>query len=179
MNVVFFMEEYLITIGAEMKKKARDFAIRAHGDQMYGSLPYKAHLDAVATIVKKYGEAAEVIAYLHDVVEDTDVELDEITSEFGAFISDCVAIVTDEPGKSRKERKVKTYQKMSYVSGEEELALLVKAADRLANVRSCLAGGNTRLMATYRSEYPVFRESAYREELCEEIWSELQKIHDS
>ena len=162
-----------------MKKKARDFAIKAHGGQMYGSLPYTAHLDAVATIVKEYGEAAEVIAYLHDVVEDTDVELDEIASEFGAFVSGCVAIVTDEPGASRKERKIKTYQKMSHVSGEEELALLVKAADRLANVRSCMAGGNTRLMATYRSEFPVFKRSAYRERLCDEIWSELQKIHNS
>ncbi|WP_372741976.1 HD domain-containing protein [Neptunomonas sp.] len=173
------MEEYLINIGADMKKKARDFAIRAHGDQMYGSLPYTAHLDAVAMIVKEYGEAAEVIAYLHDVVEDTDVGIDEIASEFGAFVSDCVAIVTDEPGKSRKERKIKTYRKMARVSGEEELALLVKAADRLANVRSCMAGGNARLMATYRSEFPVFKESAYREQLCDEIWSELHKIHNS
>ncbi|WP_090729299.1 HD domain-containing protein [Neptunomonas qingdaonensis] len=162
-----------------MKNKARDFAIRAHGDQMYGSLPYTAHLDAVAMIVKEYGEAAEVIAYLHDVVEDTDVGIDEIASEFGAFVSDCVAIVTDEPGKSRKERKIKTYRKMASVSGEEELALLVKAADRLANMRSCMAGGNARLMATYRSEFPVFKKSAYREQLCEEIWSELQKIHNS
>lgn len=162
-----------------MKNKARNFAIRAHGKQKYGVLPYSAHLDAVAVIVKEYGETAEVIAYLHDVVEDTDVELDEVASEFGAFVSECVAIVTDEPGKSRKERKIKTYQKMAHVRGEEELALLVKAADRLANVRSCLAGGNTRLLNVYQSEYLVFKASAYRENQCEEIWSELQKIHDA
>lgn len=162
-----------------MKEKARDFAINAHGKQMYGELPYSAHLDAVASLVKQHGETAEVIAYLHDVVEDTDVGLDVIASEFGAFVSDCVAIVTDEPGKTRKERKAKTYEKMAHVSGAEELALLIKAADRLANVRSCIAGNNHRLMDVYKSEYPVFKQSAYRENMCETIWSELQKIHDA
>jgi (p)ppGpp synthase/HD superfamily hydrolase len=87
--------------------------------------------------------------------------------------------VTDEPGETRKERKAKTYKKMAQVSGVTELALLIKAADRLANVRSCVAGKNHRLMNVYKSEYPVFKQSAYRENMCDEIWSELQKIHDS
>lgn len=160
-----------------MKNKAREFAILAHGDQMYGELPYIAHLDAVALIVKEYGETAEVIAYLHDVVEDSHVGLDQITSEFGVFVSNCVGIITDEQGDTRKERKNKTYQKMAQVSGEEELALLVKAADRLANVRSCMAGGNTRLMEVYQSEYETFKKAAYRENMCDEIWLELQQIH--
>jgi (p)ppGpp synthase/HD superfamily hydrolase len=170
---------YIYLTGGDMKEKARNFAINAHGSQMYGELPYSAHLDAVASLVKEHGETAEVIAYLHDVVEDTDVVLDIIANEFGAFVSECVAIVTDEPGKTRKERKAKTYEKMAHVHGAKELALLVKAADRLANMRSCVAGKNHRLMDVYKSEYPVFKQSVYRENMCEDIWLELQKIHNS
>jgi len=46
---------------------------------------YVVHLDAVAEIVQQYGEPAVVIAYLHDVVEDTSVSLLDIEKEFGRF----------------------------------------------------------------------------------------------
>ena len=45
--------------------------LEVHGDQRYGSRPYHAHLDALAELVKEHGEEAQVLAYLHDVVEDT------------------------------------------------------------------------------------------------------------
>lgn len=161
-----------------MNTKAREFAIAAHKNQMYGVHPYSYHLDAVASIVRKYGEMAETVAYLHDVVEDTDVTLDEIEKQFGSLVSRCVAILTDEPGKDRKERKSKTYAKMAKVTGEENLALLVKAADRLANVRASVADKNNKLIEMYKSEYPVFKSAVYREGLCEDIWRELETSHN-
>jgi (p)ppGpp synthase/HD superfamily hydrolase len=56
-----------------VNSKAREFAIKAHGEQKYGEFPYSVHLDEVATIAKPYGESAEIVAYLHDVIEDTSV----------------------------------------------------------------------------------------------------------
>lgn len=162
-----------------MSINAREFAIAAHGDQMYGVHPYSFHLDAVASIVKKYGDTAEAVAYLHDVVEDTSVSLEEIENKFGPLISKCVAILTDESGRDRKERKSKTYAKMAAVAGEENLALLVKAADRLANFRASVADKDVKRIEMYKSEYPVFRASVYRENLCEEIWKELEAIKNS
>lgn len=162
-----------------MNFKARDFAIAAHANQMYGTLPYSFHLDAVASLVKKYGETAATVAYLHDVVEDTRVTLEEIENIFGSLVAKCVAILTDEPGQNRKERKSKTYAKMAKVTGEENLALLVKAADRLANLRASITDKNDRLIATYRSEYPTFRVSVYRKNLCEEIWQELESLQNA
>jgi (p)ppGpp synthase/HD superfamily hydrolase len=85
-----------------MKIKARKFALKHHGEQKYGEHPYIVHLDAVANLVQQYGEAAVVIAYLHDVVEDTNVSIREIEKEFGALVADCVAVLTDEPGEDRK-----------------------------------------------------------------------------
>ena len=162
-----------------MNFKAREFAIAAHGNQMYGTHPYSFHLDAVALIAKKYGETAEAVAYLHDVVEDTEVTLEEIENKFGSLVSKCVAILTDEPGQNRKERKSKTYAKMAKVTGEENLALLVKAADRLANLRASVSDKNYKLIEMYKSEYPTFRSSVYRKNLCEEIWQELESIQNA
>ena len=95
-----------------MLNQARDFAIAAHGDQTYGEQPYVFHLDAVVAHLTDFGEPAQVVGYLHDVVEDTPTTSDDIEQVFGEFVSQCVAIVTDEPGKNRKERKTKTYAKM-------------------------------------------------------------------
>jgi guanosine-3',5'-bis(diphosphate) 3'-pyrophosphohydrolase len=128
------------------KAEARAFAIEVHGGQQYGKHPYAFHLDQVADIAWHYGPEAEVLAYLHDTVEDTSATLDEVRERFGSFIADCVALLTDQPGANRKERKAKTYVKLAEVHDERQLALVVKAADRLANVRACVVDGNERLL---------------------------------
>ncbi len=156
--------------------KARKFALEAHGNQQYGSHPYHVHLDAVAELAREYGEQAQVVAYLHDVVEDTPVELDAVAEVFGRRIAECVAIVTDASGVSRKERKRKTYARMARVSGDLELALIVKAADRLANMRACVADGKDELLGVYKQEHGSFREAAYREDLCSDLWHEMGEI---
>ncbi len=164
---------------SKVKKEARSFAIKAHGDQRYGEYPYSVHLDEVANIASEYGDQAEVVAYLHDVVEDTEVTVNEIESIFGSLVARCVAILSDEPGETRKTRKAATYKKMGLVQGEENLALLVKAADRLANMRACIRIQDEGFLDMYKSEHNVFREAAYRPNLCENIWQEIEKIQNA
>ncbi len=158
---------------------ARSFAIDAHGGQMYGARPYHVHLDAVAALVSEYGDVAQVVAYLHDVVEDTSVELGTIEDRFGKLVADCVSILTDEPGENREARKRKTYSKMAKVSGDLKLALIVKAADRLANMRACISDKNTAMLDVYKNEHSVFRKSVYRENLCFSFWHEMDEIYCS
>lgn len=156
--------------------QARSFAIAAHGEQKYGEHPYSYHLDAVAAIAAPYGEEATVVAYLHDTVEDTEATLADVESQFGANVAACVALLTDELGVNRKERKFKTYAKLALVSGPTELALLVKVADRLANVRACVQDRKTGLWELYRSEHLAFRQAAYRPGLCDAQWAELDRL---
>lgn len=157
-------------------EQTRAFAVEAHGSQLYGTLPYVTHLDAVAAIVQPYGETAQVIAYLHDVAEDTAVTVAQIRSTFGDLVADCVSLLTDEPGANRKERKAKTYAKLAQVTGTTSLALVVKAADRLANVRACVSDRKMDMWSMYQGEHPVFRQSAYRTGLCEPIWLKLDQL---
>lgn len=156
--------------------RARAFAVAAHGEQRYGAHPYAHHLDAVAELARHFGEAAVVAAYLHDTVEDTEATLAEIEQQFGPHIAACVALLTDQPGVTRQERKARTYAKLAEVSGALETALVVKAADRLANVRACVLDGHARLLTVYRSEHEAFRRAAYRPALCEPLWSELDAL---
>ncbi|MET3496653.1 HD domain-containing protein [Variovorax boronicumulans] len=155
---------------------ARRYAIEMHGDQKYGTHPYVHHLDAVVALLQPYGDMARVVGYLHDVVEDTDATVADVQSRFGDLVARCVALLTDAPGANRKERKAKTYAAMALVTGDEELALVVKAADRLANVRACVADGHRALWDTYRGEHPTFRAAAFRAGQCDPLWLELDAL---
>ena len=162
--------------GEDLVSKARAFAVRVHGEQKYGDFPYVFHLDQVVRLLKDYGEVAQVVGYLHDTVEDTSATLRDVEREFGEFVAECVALVSDAPGKDRQTRKAKTYARLAQVKGPAELALTVKAADRLANVRMCLKEHNQVLWEVYQREQPVFFRSAYRSGLCDEFWDELQQL---
>lgn len=155
---------------------ARRFAIEAHGDQQYGDLPYSVHLDEVAELLIPYGELAQTVGYLHDVVEDTGVNIETVKHLFGDRVAKCVALITDETGANRTERKARTNAKLSAVSGEHEIALVVKAADRLANILMSTRSGSVSKLDMYRSEYQEFRNAVYRPELCEELWCEIDSI---
>lgn len=160
----------------ELVARAREFAVAAHGEQRYGEQPYSVHLDAVVELLAPFGEQAQVVGYLHDVVEDTTVSLEAVRREFGDRVAACVAIVTDEPGANRRERKAKTNAKLTAVSNEDALALVVKAADRLSNLRASAGGDSDSKLGMYRREHPAFREAAYRPGLCDELWAEMDRI---
>ena len=75
-------------------KKARRFAKKAHkGEKQAIGGPYFKHPRNVARLLKKWKQDDEVIAagYLHDVVEDSGVSLNQLKKEFGkrvAFLVD-------------------------------------------------------------------------------------------
>jgi len=161
-----------------MLERARNFAIKMHKQQMYGDKPYLYHLEKVVKNLKNYGELACVIGYLHDVVEDTETTIKDIEKEFGLLVASCVSILTDEAGKTRKERKQKTYAKMAKINqhSDEHLALIVKTADRLANVEESIHQNNKRLINIYLEEHNTFRQSVYRENLCDDLWEKLENM---
>jgi (p)ppGpp synthase/HD superfamily hydrolase len=144
---------------------ARDFAIAAHGDQRYGTDPYSFHLDAVAALVSMYGEDAQVVAYLHDVVEDTPVKIELIREKFGDMIAACVSLLTDEPRINRKERKARTNAKLQTVSTNLSLVLIVKAADRLANLRAAANSSDASKLQMYGREHAPFRDGSHCRQL--------------
>jgi (p)ppGpp synthase/HD superfamily hydrolase len=159
---------------------ARAWAIEKHGTQTYGkgesARPYAYHLGTVAEIAAPYGETAQVVAWLHDVIEDTSTSEADVRAEFGDRIARLVKFLTDEPGEDRPARKVKTNAKLAAVTGDDTLALVVKAADRLANLRESSKPGSEKQLAKYRGEHPEIRKAVYRPGLCDPLWKELDGL---
>jgi (p)ppGpp synthase/HD superfamily hydrolase len=138
-------------------ERAREFAIRAHADQMYSELPYSYHLDMVAAVARSVGASDAVVAaaYLHDTVEDTATTIDEIRAEFGDRIAALVEAVTDPPGMTRKEAKAIVLPR---VRREGLNAILLKLCDTYANVLSgCAFNKRDTYLKMYAKGYPALR----------------------
>ena len=161
---------------SQMELRARAHAVKAHAGQRYGDPSYSCHLDQVAELAKPYGEDAVVIAFRHDAVEDTAVSIAEIESKFGARVAASVSLLTNDSGFTRKERMAKTHARQDWVAGPNEIAHLVKAADRLANVPACVKDRKQTVWEGYRSEQAAFRAAAYRPGLCNPLLSELETL---
>jgi len=135
--------------------EARYLAISKHGVQGYDEYPYYYHLEEVVDVLRDHGYTEDkyiISAYLHDILEDTATSYNDIKKLFGEEIAEIVYCVTDELGRNRKERKEKTYPK---IKGNKD-AIIIKLADRIANVKNCIKTENA-LLAMYKNEYAEFR----------------------
>lgn len=154
--------------------RARLYAVRAHGDQRYGDSPYVVHLDAVVSILLRFGHGDhETVAagYLHDVLEDTSRERRDLVLEFGEVVASLVDACTDGRGASRRERKERPFRLIPRTPG----SLLVKLADRIANVESA-ARGRPGLLAMYRKEHPEFEKRLRGPSVAEPMWDHLRSL---
>jgi (p)ppGpp synthase/HD superfamily hydrolase len=158
-----------------IKVEAIKFAQEKHKDQKYGSDPYFTHLQAVADVVKIYGPRVEAIAYLHNVIEDTDATNDDLYKLFGSEIAVMVDLCTDPQGANRKEKKEKAYAIWSKLGPAWNNALIVKIADRLCNIRNCVATQDSRLQM-YKDEHTQFKSATFRTGVAEELWAEIGSL---
>ena len=119
---------------------ARTFASRAHRGQVrkYTGEPYINHPVEVADIVRRHNGSPEMIAaaLLHDVVEDTDVTLDDIRSEFGESVANLVADLTDVSRPEDGNRATRKAMDREHTAQASAAAMVIKAADLISNTSS-------------------------------------------
>lgn len=180
---------------------AREFAARAHGEQKYGTEPYLVHLDEVASLCLLHlGKAGTwepaasrlcrrfrhlvvdclVTAYLHDVLEDTTVARDEIAALFGDEAAVCAELLSDPPGKSRKERKAALHHRLELLDERSAVGAVVigvKVMDRLANLRRSSVD-NPGLLEMYRRESAGFKKACFRTGMCGQAWVEIDRLSE-
>ena len=124
-----------------LEERAYTFAMAAHEAvgqvRKYTGEPYIVHPVEVASIVKAVPGATEEMiaaAYLHDVVEDTQVGIDTIIHLFGPVVADYVHQLTDPPkvegGPNRKARKALDRQRLADAPAEVQT---IKLADLISN----------------------------------------------
>src|SRR5690349_23821105 len=136
------VEAYKPDADRELLTRAFDFAARAHEGQVRRSgQEFIYHPWGVARILAglQLDEPTLAAALLHDVVEDTSVDLDEVKAEFGDEIAKLVEGVTKLTRvhfQSREHAEAENYRKMIVAMAEDVRVILIKLADRLHNVRT-------------------------------------------
>ena len=160
--------------------RARIFATTHHKDQSYGlyeQMPV--HLHDVVGLVYNWGPTYIATAWLHDIVEDTEVTIEEIYGLFPTAVAEAVEIVTDPELPSRREKKLAVNKRFSQT--QNRIALLVKLADRLANIRSCFdnfPSSHTKYrkwLEMYSKEHIAFKQVVYRNWQPESWWREIDQ----
>jgi (p)ppGpp synthase/HD superfamily hydrolase len=181
---------------------AKTISFRLHIDQFYDkekNISYDFHINQVIDLVSDYGYIAEMIAALHDSIEDTEVtenslkELllieiaknqiklkssEDSIEELINFVGHSVYLLSDEEGHNRKERKIKTNRKLSYVTMEYADVLIVKIADRIANMNYSYNSNNNSIMKMYYKEFEEFRNAVYRDYIPTELINDLDKVYE-
>lgn len=128
----------------EILDKAFETADKYHSGQKRSSgEPYIIHPIAVAKIVLDYGMdcASVVTALLHDTVEDTELTLEDVKTEFGeeiALLVDGLTKLGKVPLdiKDKEEQQAENIRKMLLAMSEDIRVIIIKLADRLHNIRT-------------------------------------------
>lgn len=126
-------------------RRAASFAARAHRNQVRkdGLTPYVAHVYRVAMTVRDvFGcddHVAICAALLHDTIEDTTVDYDDLHEGFGEDVARCVAALTKNAARPEPQRE-KEYDEG--LAKADWRARLIKLADALDNLMDLPTGGN-------------------------------------
>ncbi|GEO23664.1 RelA/SpoT family protein [Cyclobacterium qasimii] len=127
---------------AKLIKKAFNVASEAHKEMRRKSgEPYIYHPLEVALICVEeigLGTTSIVAALLHDVVEDTDMELEDIEREFGVKVAQIIDGLTKIAGvfDYGSSQQAENFRKMLLTLSDDVRVILIKLADRLNNMRT-------------------------------------------
>ena len=141
-EVIQLCSEYMNETKVAFIRKALEFATQAHEGQLrLSGEPYIIHSIQVAGILAELHMDPDTIAtgFLHDVVEDTEIELDEIAERFSetvAFLVDGVTKLGKLKFQSKQEALAENHRKMLLAMAKDMRVIIVKLADRLHNMRT-------------------------------------------
>ncbi len=127
---------------AQLICQAFQFGYQLHeGQRRASGEPYIAHPVAVASLLRELGGSGPMIAagFLHDVVEDTDITLEQLEETFGAEVRHLVEGVTKISKfnfSTKTEREAENFRRMFLAMAQDIRVIVVKLADRLHNMRT-------------------------------------------
>lgn len=152
---------------------AIEFAIKAHSGQTRkgGGMPYVLHPMETAVIAAELTRDEEVIAaaILHDVVEDSGVEPEEIRERFGKRVAALVAAETEDKMRDRpaaetwRERKEASLRELA--ATDDRGVKILWLADKLSNMRSVRDGvmrDGAKFFDVFNQKDPAQHEWYYR-----------------
>lgn len=162
-----------------MYKQALEFATKAHEGQVrkHTGLPYISHPIAVAETVWMYtgSEELQVVALLHDTVEDTAVTVEEIAEKFGARIATMVSELTNVTTLKDGPRALRKSLERAHIGAASDGAKIVKLADIMHNV-SCLKVEDPKFAPVYIGEKLKIMETAISRDVHPMLYDRVMEV---
>ena len=159
---------------------AADFATRRHADQRRKGAsrePYINHLTEVAGLLAEAteGRDPELVAagFLHDTLEDTETEYEELQLRFGKRVAKLVSEVTDDKSLPKTVRK---RLQIVHTPKKSRRARLVKLADKISNLRSLATSPPADWNAKRAAEYVDWSEAVVKG--CRGLNRQLEEAFD-
>ncbi|MFL5964307.1 MAG: RelA/SpoT family protein [Gaiellaceae bacterium] len=162
------VEAYKPDVDRELLTRAFDYAAHAHAGQLRQSgQEFIYHPWGAAKILAglQLDEATLAAALLHDVVEDTSTDIEELRAEFGDEIANLVEGVTKLTRvkfQSREHAEAENYRKLIVAMAEDLRVILIKLADRLHNLRTIEYLGKQKQLQKARETLEVYAPLAHR-----------------
>jgi GTP pyrophosphokinase len=162
------VEAYKPDVDRELLTRAFDYAAQAHAGQVRQSgQEFIYHPWGAAKILAglQLDEATLAAALLHDVVEDTSTDIEELRAEFGEEIANLVEGVTKLTRvkfQSREHAEAENYRKLIVAMAEDLRVILIKLADRLHNLRTIEYLGKQKQLQKARETLEVYAPLAHR-----------------
>jgi len=162
-------------------EKSKNYAFKCHSDtcHYYDTHLYSYHLQMVVDVANKFihlipEKDRDVVisaAFCHDVIEDTRQTYGDLVKSTCLEVAEIVYALTNEKGKTRKERANEKY----YLGIRNTLyATFVKLCDRIANVQYSMSQ-RSRMLEMYRKETPDFINVLY-DEKYDEMFHYLENL---
>jgi len=167
-------EKYMVYISSEEDraqiKDAFSFILEKHDGQFRKSgEPYYHHLIEVAYILStlQVGPSTIVAGLLHDVVEDTDVTIEDVEERWGSDVAKIVDSLTKiqrlKLSKITKDEfEAEDHRKIFIGMAKDIRVIIIKLADRLHNLRTLGALSQERQIALSKETLEVFVPIAHR-----------------
>jgi len=162
------VEAYKSDVDRELLVRAFDYAAEAHAGQLRQSgQEFIYHPWGAAKILAglQLDEATLAAALLHDVVEDTSTDIEDLRAEFGDEIAKLVEGVTKLTRvqfQSREHAEAENYRKLIVAMAEDLRVILIKLADRLHNLRTIEYLGKQKQLQKARETLEVYAPLAHR-----------------
>lgn len=160
-----------------LKEKAKSFATKAHQGQTRKNSDeaYITHPIRVAQRLEQEGGSDSLVcaAYLHDVVEDTPVTIDDIHHEFGKEIAQLVAAHTEDKSKTWKERKQHTIYCIQHAPKEVKYLIIADKLDNLIELEKEYKLLGETIWANFNAGYE--HQKWYNQSIVKYMYSGLDK----
>jgi GTP pyrophosphokinase len=159
---------YTTAVDRDLVTRAFRYAATAHeGQQRQSGSDFIEHPVGAARICAelRLDEQTIAAALLHDVVEDTDTDIEDVRAAFGDEIARLVEGVTKLTRisfQSREQAEAENYRKMIVAMSEDVRVILIKLADRLHNMRTIEYLGKQKQIQKAKETLEVYAPLAHR-----------------